>query len=468
MSVGAAHQPALDGMRGLSVALVLLFHGGWARFSGGYVGVSVFFTLSGFLITSVLLRPEHAATGEIDVRRFWVRRMRRLMPASVVCLSGVAVLGGVGAFGDVPSLGGDLAGCVLQAANWFQLAGDTSYSEQVLGLQSPLDHFWSLAVEEQFYWLWPLAMLLIVRRRRPHMTIAALAIAGVVAAPLIAWRWGPDAAYWSTPARVGEILMGAALSAAIHARRRPVPASVRWLGWPALGGIVWATLAWRTSSGPAYAGWFPLFAVFSAGLVLALQAARHCVGRWRRHHWCGWAPSATACICSTGRCSCWSPATDHSARWPVSWWPWRSRSDSAAVLYRWIEQPIRHGGGLPVLGVCSGRALAVGSGVALAGVVVAGSGLVRRARSVRRPRAGDQPAPAGRLAAALVAADLAPPTSTSPVDTSATTGASTIAPTRDVSSPPAPSSDRPALRMPVADVAVVATPSRPRPDLGSG
>jgi peptidoglycan/LPS O-acetylase OafA/YrhL len=165
-SHGFAHQPALDGVRGVAVLMVLCFHGGWSWMTGGYVGVSVFFTLSGFLITRLLL-DEHDRHGRVDVVRFWVRRLRRLAPASLACLLGVGVLGALGAFGDVPDLGRDLLGAMLQLANWFSLTGDTSYAEQVLATRSPLDHFWSLAIEEQFYWLWPLVMIAVMRRGRP-------------------------------------------------------------------------------------------------------------------------------------------------------------------------------------------------------------------------------------------------------------------------------------------------------------
>jgi peptidoglycan/LPS O-acetylase OafA/YrhL len=265
-----AHQPALDGVRGLSIALVLLFHGGFSWMSGGYVGVSVFFTLSGFLITRLLLR-EHASHGRINVVRFWGKRIRRLAPASIVCVLGVAVLAAAGAFGDLPDLGHDLTGAILQIANWFQLAGDTSYSEQVLRLESPLAHYWSLAIEEQFYLLWPLVMVAVLRRRRPDRVIVGLALLASVAAPVIAIAWGGDAAYWSTPARVGEILVGAALAAVLDHRHRRLSRWLALLVVPALAVIVWAATQWSSGSGPAYAGWFPIFGLASAALILALQ-----------------------------------------------------------------------------------------------------------------------------------------------------------------------------------------------------
>jgi peptidoglycan/LPS O-acetylase OafA/YrhL len=267
-----AHQPALDGVRGLSIVLVLLFHGGFSWMAGGYVGVSVFFTLSGFLITRLLIR-EHADHGRINVVRFWGKRIRRLAPASIVCLVGVAVLGAAGAFGDAPTLGRDLVGAVVQLANWFELASDVTYSEQVLDLQSPLAHYWSLAIEEQFYLLWPLAMVAVLRRRRPDRVIVGLAVAAGLAAPIIAAVWGSRAAYWSTPSRIGEILIGAALAAVLDQRHQRPPRWVALLALPALVTIVWAATQWSSGSGPAYDGLFPLFALASAALILSLQVS---------------------------------------------------------------------------------------------------------------------------------------------------------------------------------------------------
>jgi peptidoglycan/LPS O-acetylase OafA/YrhL len=269
---GFAHQPALDGVRGLSIALVLLFHGGVSWMPGGYVGVSVFFTLSGFLITRLLLR-EHALTGRINVVRFWGKRIRRLAPASIVCLLAVAVAGSVGAFGDVPGLGRDLTGAVLQVANWFQITGDVSYSAQILEVRSPVAHYWSLAIEEQFYLVWPLVMVAVLRRRHHTRTIVALAAAAAAAAPVTAAIWGGDVAYWSTPARAGEILIGAALAAVLDRRRRRPSPWVALLALPALAVIGWAATQWESGSGPAYHGSLPVFALASAALILSLQVA---------------------------------------------------------------------------------------------------------------------------------------------------------------------------------------------------
>ena len=158
ISSSAAYQPSLDGVRAVSVIAVLLFHAGMSWMTGGYLGVSVFFTLSGFLITRLLL-AEHERSGRIDAGAFYARRARRLLPASVVCLVTVCMFAANGAFDGVADLRRDVVGAALQVANWTSLAGKGGYAEQLAaeaGRRSPLTHYWSLAIEEQFYWLWPL------------------------------------------------------------------------------------------------------------------------------------------------------------------------------------------------------------------------------------------------------------------------------------------------------------------------
>ena len=339
------HQPALDGVRGLSVLMVLCFHGGWSWMPGGYVGVSVFFTLSGFLITRLLL-DEHETRGRINVVNFWGRRMRRLMPASIACLLAVAGAGSIGLFGDVPDLGHDLTGAVLQLANWFALGGDISYGDQVLGHVSPLDHVWSLAIEEQFYWVWPLVMVAVLRRPRPDRAVLRLTIAAAVAAPVIAVVFGRDAAYWATPARAGEILAGASLAMVLHRRAIAPPRAVALVGPPALAVIAWAAVTWPANGGPAYRGWLPVFALATVGLVLSLQVR----SPWRRAF--AWRPLAAVGVISYGV---------YLYHWPI-FVLLHDRLGGGAIefavavgltlacatwSYRRLERPIRRGRGNP-------------------------------------------------------------------------------------------------------------------------
>ncbi len=274
-STRRAHQPALDGLRGVAVAMVLLFHGGVSWMTGGYVGVSVFFTLSGFLITGLLL-SEHHETGHVSLGRFFSRRARRLMPASLLCLTLIAVAAAVGAFDGLPHVRRDILASLLQVANWNALSNGTSYADLIArssGQLGPVDHFWSLSIEEQFYWIWPLVCLGLFRLRRrvsPAVSVVGLAIIFVVAAPVVAHVWGPNAAYWATPARMGEILVGAALAALMSGRDwrgRYVP----WLGLAGLVVIVLAGVTWPADGGPAYHGWLGAFALASVALIVGLQ-----------------------------------------------------------------------------------------------------------------------------------------------------------------------------------------------------
>lgn len=280
-SLRLEYQPALDGVRALAVLAVLFFHAGTPGFGGGYLGVSVFFTLSGYLITSLLL-DEHDGTGRVDYGRFYGRRLRRLLPASVATVATVvAIAVTTDVFDHVAGLRNQVIGSLLQVANWVLLAGGTSYQDllaQAGGTASPLEHFWSLAIEEQFYWLWPPLLGLLLSRvataRSRLTTIAIVTAAAMLAAPMIAYAWGPDAAYWATPARLGEILVGALLAFVL--RRASLRSGISKLAPLALLVLAVAVVTFPASSGPAYEGWLPLVAVASGALILGLQVDGIC------------------------------------------------------------------------------------------------------------------------------------------------------------------------------------------------
>ena len=217
-----AHRPALDGLRGLAVAGVLAFHLGapWAR--GGYLGVSAFFTLSGFLITTLLLR-EHRDTGSVSLRHFWLRRARRLMPVALLGIALASAYALVAADAAVSArLPADIVAALAYVANWRFLLSDLSYAELFSG-DSPLQHYWSLAIEEQFYLLLPLLALLLLGRRsasslegqhlRRFTTVLVLALLVSIIASLLT---GGDRAYYGTDTRLAELLVGVLLAVWHH------------------------------------------------------------------------------------------------------------------------------------------------------------------------------------------------------------------------------------------------------------
>jgi peptidoglycan/LPS O-acetylase OafA/YrhL len=224
---GLSHEPALDGLRGVAVAAVVAFHLG--HLEGGFLGVDLFFVLSGFLITSLLL-TEARWRGRVDLRRFWARRARRLLPALLVMLVGVAVL--LMAFtpdGDRPRFRGDALATLGYAANWERMAGDLTYWD-IFTQPSPLDHTWSLAIEEQFYLLWPLVALAVWRWRprsgASHRArrLGAIAVGAALASlVLLGLTYSPvdtSRAYFGTDTRIGATLGGAALATVVAGRAR--------------------------------------------------------------------------------------------------------------------------------------------------------------------------------------------------------------------------------------------------------
>jgi peptidoglycan/LPS O-acetylase OafA/YrhL len=215
-----SYQPALDGLRGIAVATVLLYHAGVPWMIGGYLGVSTFFTLSGFLITSLLL-AEHARTGRIHLAAFWERRFRRIMPAALAALCLALVFGAFAADAyQREHLRGDTFATLGYVVNWWFIVTRRDYAD-IFGSPSPVQHFWSLAIEEQFYLAFPLLTALVLRstsgsRRALAGVLAVLAAAS--ASLLIAWAPTdvPTARlYYGTDTRAAELLAGALLAIAL-------------------------------------------------------------------------------------------------------------------------------------------------------------------------------------------------------------------------------------------------------------
>ena len=219
------YQPSLDGLRALSVGVVLLYHAGFSWMHGGFFGVEVFFVVSGFLITSLLL-DEHGRNGDISFRQFWLRRARRLFPALYAVLLFVAAWAALAGSAEQQSqVRRDIPWSVFYVNNWGQILGNVPY---FAGEPPLLRHLWSLAVEEQWYLLWPLVFVALLRIRVPRHVVGAGIIAAAFAV-FVYMFWvhsrtptplgGPTGAfegvdrtnflYLSTITRSGGLLLGA-------------------------------------------------------------------------------------------------------------------------------------------------------------------------------------------------------------------------------------------------------------------
>ena len=272
---------ALDGTRGVAVALVCAYHFGVPWLEGGFLGVDLFFVLSGFLITTLLL-DEHQAAGRIDLVQFWFRRARRLLPALFVLIAAVGIWTAVAATPvEKGPLRWDLLASLGYVANWrFLLAGQSYFSDFVTA--SPVRHLWSLSIEEQFYVVWPLLVTATfaavhIRIRLTWRTAAVLLAVGAIAsAALMAALYdeaNPSNAYYNTFARAHELLIGA-LAAVVLSRVRPIRAAfashASWIAVAGLAGVLAASILASDTTPFYYHGGSVVFAVASVLLILAL------------------------------------------------------------------------------------------------------------------------------------------------------------------------------------------------------
>jgi peptidoglycan/LPS O-acetylase OafA/YrhL len=268
---------ALDGARGLAVAGVLLFHAG--HLLGGYLGVDFFFTLSGFLITSLLL-TESTKRGSVGLGGFWSRRARRLLPALAVMLFGVALYAWL--FGDRTALfgiRGDAWATMAYVANWHQIFSHQSYFA-LFASPSPLTHTWSLAIEEQFYVVWPLvfvALLARFKRATPKaVLVTSLALAAVSSTLMIVLYSASDTdrLYYGTDTRAAAILFGAALAAWL-AIKGPTTSRTRRniLEGLAIVSVIGLAIAWTRLDGQSatlYQGGFLLCGIAATIIIAAV------------------------------------------------------------------------------------------------------------------------------------------------------------------------------------------------------
>ncbi len=306
------HVPALDGIRGVAVLGVVLYHLG--HLDGGYLGVDAFFVLSGFLITGLLI-DEAQRSGDADrpariaLGAFWVRRAKRLFPALLVVLAAVVVMEGwlLEDGLDGPTLRVETLSGLLYVYNWQAIANDVDYWA-AFQAPSPLQHLWSLAIEEQFYVLWPLVVAGLVwwlaRRRTggtrltPAAAIGVAAAVGAAASALVAQLvHDPDEplrVYYGTDTRIAAILFGAVAAALVRTHPLRTRRARRLLGAAALVLVVpiaWAWIALDGLSPVLYRGGLVATGLATTVVIAAVVVSpRSLVARvasWGPLRWCG-------------------------------------------------------------------------------------------------------------------------------------------------------------------------------------
>ena len=283
-AVTGRHLPALNGLRGIAVMGVVAYHLqiGWAK--GGYLGVDLFFVLSGFLITTLLLE-EWTRTGRVNLAAFWGRRARRLLPALFLVVAalalyliGNALFGGPGANGliDLSGLRGDSIATLLYVNNWHLIFAHQSYFAQ-FSTPSPLQHTWSLAIEEQFYLIWPLLLLVLLRYgrrgwRRVGVTVTvALGVgSSVLMAALFHPGVDPSRIYYGTDTRLFDLMAGATIAFLAASRPQPVQRARRTLHWVGPTAAVALGVFWVTAGTP---GGLPTNFMFEGGFLLCAALA---------------------------------------------------------------------------------------------------------------------------------------------------------------------------------------------------
>ena len=276
---GLSYLPALDGLRAVAVAAVLLYHADLGWFSGGFLGVDVFFVLSGYLITCLLL-DNRVTTGRIGLRHFWSRRARRLLPALFVMLAVTCLYTVVFLPDDAAKLRDDVLSAVGYIMNWHLIFQGQSYF-QSLGRAPLLQHLWSLSVEEQFYLLWPLLLtggLALWRGKPERLALAIVGLAGVsvlLMALLYSPGGDPSRVYYGTDTHASGLLIGAALAVMWPPWRLTkktgagAPLTLEVAGLVGLAVLLWCFLDVSEFDAGLYRGGYPAIALVTA-LVIAV------------------------------------------------------------------------------------------------------------------------------------------------------------------------------------------------------
>lgn len=283
------YMPGLDGLRAIAVLAVVVYHLAPDAVPGGLLGVGVFFVLSGYLITDLLI-GEWKNTGTIRLQQFWLRRARRLLPAMLLMVAAVCVWTALVNGHRLPAMRDDALGALLYVSNWQLIYKQVSYFE-TFGPPSPFGHFWSLAVEEQFYLLWPLILAFGLRflKKTSHwmiVTLAGAAISACLMALLYEPGLDPSRVYYGTDTRAFSLLIGAALAFVWPSRKLNAQAGPKARRILDTAGIVslllMLALIWRSQeySPFLYQGGMVLLSVAAAIAIAAIAHPASGIGKW--------------------------------------------------------------------------------------------------------------------------------------------------------------------------------------------
>jgi len=280
--------PGLDGLRAIAVLAVFVYHfhngGGWLP--GGFLGVDVFFVNSGYLITSLLL-SEFRKEGRVDLVAFWLRRARRLLPAVGVLIAIVMVAGAFFDLGQLSTLRGQALASMAYVTNWDLILSHQSYFEQ-FARPSLFRHLWSLAVEEQFYLLWPIAFAFFMTRfgqRRLVIGVIAGAIASSLLMAILFDPGNPNRVFYGTDTRATPLLIGVALAFFWHPEKlKPetgtlAPVALNAMGAIGLSMIAITFLTVHDYDVSLYHGGFLLLSIWTAMLIAAVAHPAASIGR---------------------------------------------------------------------------------------------------------------------------------------------------------------------------------------------
>lgn len=383
--VGMAYSAPLDGLRGLALAAIVVYHAGVGAAPGAFLSVSTFFTLSGFLITALLL-GEHERDGGVSLRGFWSRRLRRLMPAALAAIVAITLAAALLADStQLARLRADALAALAYVANWRFIAVGDTYGAG-FDSPSPFTHFWTLAIEEQFYIVLPLVVVAILALGRGSRRAVAAGLA-VVAAGSLAWSVllesrgaSTDRLYFGTDVRSAELLAGALLAVWWMRRRDPWPPGLRrWVRVAAPVALAVMVASWLTAEltdRRFYQGGLVLYSGLTLVVVLGCLEGTGPVARvlgWRPLVWIGTVSYAAYLVhypllIWMGSYLSWPAWVRLAVAVPVI-------LGIAAVSARLLERPIRRGAWLrsPARAAWSalGAALATLLAVLLVGTAVA-------------------------------------------------------------------------------------------------